>query len=155
MSELKEWGSVTKYVNRRRLKLAVHTRAGILSAALDAKDIQRLCHVSEGQAYRWISGKSAIPKSMLELLQIKALGLIPDPRYDGFRVVDGVLWTDTDACFPLEALNDFKRVYQEAREFRLMLCPPRHEKEVQPDLSDNCRLPGSLAVPKIGGVLNS
>lgn len=116
---------------RKRLTVQVHTAAGVLSERLTPEDICDLIPVSRATAYAYVSGQRPIPPVTLQLLQIKALGLIPDPKWSGFRVVDGVLWTDTDASFPLNALNDFARIYQENREHRNRINPPRVEREVK------------------------
>lgn len=116
---------------RRRLDVVVLTRAGRLSRKLTADDLCQLIPISRATAYAYVSGARPVPPAIMELIQIKALGLIPDPAFDGYRVVDGVLWTDTDAHFDLAALNDFRRVYQMNREYRQELYPPRIEKEVR------------------------
>ena len=122
---------------RKRLVVEAYTAAGTLSATLTPEEICDLVPVSRATAYKYVSGKQKIPATVMQLLQIKALGLIPDPAFSGYRVVDGVLWTDTDAAFPLNALNDFVRIYQENREHRQAMNPPRIERDITPSGLDH------------------
>jgi hypothetical protein len=118
---------------KKRLEVRCATSTGMLSQKLTAEQIARLAHTSVKNAYRWIDEPSRIPRASWELLQIKALGLIPDPNFEGWRVVDGEIFTPDDKQFGLEALRQFQMVYNENRILRQELGLNREEKTIQHD----------------------
>lgn len=63
------------------------------SAALTTADITRLVGVNAKTARRWIDGTQCPSDQTLELLRIKAFGILPDPAFAGFYAEDGYLTT--------------------------------------------------------------
>lgn len=131
---------------KKRLEVRCITAAGMLAQKLTADEIARLAHTSKKNAYRWIDDPTRIPRASWELLQIKALGLIPDPHYDGWRVVKGTVYTPDDKSFNLESLRQFHMVYQENRALRQELGLNRPEKQVQTPPTPRRSLPSAYAL---------
>lgn len=63
----------TRRMYNRKLKL----QYGHSMASLDWQDICDLTACSRSTAYRWIDDPTSIPNPMLELLQVKTLGMVP------------------------------------------------------------------------------
>lgn len=92
---------------RLRFKVEVQTRYGArLCRALLPEEVAEMAHVSLGTVYRWMKGTTPISPAHEELLQYKALGLIPDPQWAGWRVVDGLLYSPHDDDFHSQVLWD-------------------------------------------------
>lgn len=97
----------------KKLKIRLSVEGGTLGAVLGASELMKICHCSRSTAYRWISGRAIIPKAEMELIHIKALGLIPHPKWNGFRVdKDGILFTPEDYQFTSETIRQFQQTHQ-------------------------------------------
>jgi len=104
-NQRKNKGPTSKQIaTRKRLHVRIQTKAGTLGASLDAQQLADICHVSKSHAYRWIKG-DIVPKGYMELIQIKALGLIPSLEWDGWRVKDGTLFSPRDFEFTPEEID--------------------------------------------------
>ena len=75
----------------KKLTLQVQTSYGTRTEYLDASQISQIVGVSKASAYRWINQPGSISDSVRQLLEFKALGLIPDVRFDGWSVRNGKL----------------------------------------------------------------
>jgi len=117
---------------RKRLLLTHDSSAGVLFDKLTVEQVMHYARVSRSTAYRWVSGKSVIPLPYSELLKIKVFGLLPDPDFSQYRLIDGCITTNNGASFPLNALDHFNMVYQQNRELIRLLKDPRIEKDISP-----------------------
>lgn len=117
---------------RKRLLLTHDSPSGVLFDKLTVEQVMHYARVSRSTAYRWVSGKSVIPLPYSELLKIKVFGLLPDPAFSEYRLIDGSICTSNGASFPINALDHFNMVYQQNRELLRALNQPRIEKEISP-----------------------
>lgn len=79
--------------HRRTITLTARTLYGPRYAILNSHQIADLAGVNVKTAQRYIRDPQAIPGPTLELLQIKACGLIGDPAFDGWQARDGKLFS--------------------------------------------------------------
>ena len=108
-SRTRKQPSSSQIAKRKRLRVLVHTSTGTLSASLDAQQLADMCYVTKSHAYRWIK-EQIIPKGYMELIQIKALGLIPSMEWEGWRVKDGILFSPRDFEFTPEEIDQVQTI---------------------------------------------
>ena len=77
--------------DQKRLTIKHRSHFGNRSARIDANQIMQATYCTRATAYRWIEDPDKIPEGYVELLEIKVLGLIPDPAFSGWSVDDGKL----------------------------------------------------------------
>jgi hypothetical protein len=117
---------------RKKLLISCITPGGWVHKKLTKEQIMEYAHVSGVTAYRWMSGKTPIPKAQMELMQIKALGLMPDPEFRDYRMSDGCIIAPNGKSFPVRALEHFNMVYQQNSDLMREFERPRIEKVVDP-----------------------
>lgn len=122
--------SLTCY--RKKLLIGFHMPRGMVYESLTVEQIMDFAYVSRSTAYKWISGKVLVPKPYLELLQIKSLGLMPDPEFRDYRLLNGSIVAPNGKSFSIRALEHFNMVYQQNSDFAKELDMYRLEKTVSP-----------------------
>ena len=84
------------YKQKKRFMVSVSTAYGVLSKSLSVEQTCKIAHVSRSTVYKWLNNTQKPDKATIELIQIKALGLIPDMKWEGWRVVEGELYSPLD-----------------------------------------------------------
>lgn len=102
-------------VKRKKLQVSIPVGNGFRYAFLDAAQLADICRVSKSHAYRWIKGSVIIPDGYMDLIKIKALGLIPDRQWWGWCVKDSQLISPEGYKFNPEELDQVQMVRDENR----------------------------------------
>ena len=105
--------SIRKYL--RMLRVERHTYYGTFGTRVSAERIVELLGVTVRTAQRWITSPDSVPARERELLEIKALGLIPDPAFEGWCVENGVLISPTDRRLNASEIEGIALIHQRAR----------------------------------------
>lgn len=84
------------YKQKKRFTVSVSTAYGVLNKTLSVEQTCKIAHVSKSTVYKWLNNTQKPDKATIELIQIKALGLIPDMNWEGWRVVEGELYSPRD-----------------------------------------------------------
>lgn len=104
--------SIRKYL--RMLRLERHTCYGTFGTRISAERVVELIGVSLRTAQRWITKPETVPALERELLEIKALGLIPDPAFEGWCVEKGVLISPMDRRLNTSEIEGLSYIHQRA-----------------------------------------
>jgi len=90
----------------KRLDIFRLTKYGRFGSRLTAREIAALVGVAIKTAHRWIKDPSGIPQYQRELIEIKALGIIPDSEFEGWCARDGQIHTPTGrSLYPDQIIN--------------------------------------------------
>lgn len=73
-----------KYYEKKTLTIAHRDKYREVTQRLNAEEIAKLANVTEKTAYKWLNQTHKIDAAKLELIKIKALGIIPKPGWEGF-----------------------------------------------------------------------
>lgn len=82
-----------------RLLVRKWTRFGEFARSIDKITLANVAMVSERTAQRYIRHPDSIPINVSELIQTRVLGLIPDPAFEGWCVLNGKLVSPTAAKY--------------------------------------------------------
>lgn len=90
------------------------------SLNLSVSEVIKLLPVSEKTVYKWINKRHPIDSMKYELLQIKALGIIPHSDWCGFRIDPlGKLVTPNNFTFSSSEIMNFSLLKQLNKELTL------------------------------------
>jgi len=81
------------YKQKKRFTVSVSTAYGVLNKTLSVEQTCKIAHVSKSTVYKWLNNTQKPDKATIELIQIKALGLIPDMNWEGWSVTANVKMT--------------------------------------------------------------
>lgn len=102
---------------KNRLLVSVRTKFWHDQQELSPDQVIKLTGCSASTAYRWIKSPDKVPPGIMELLQIKVFGLIPDPAFNGWKAQDGKLWPALPSYRGLHAqqIEHFGMIYAHVR----------------------------------------
>ena len=82
-------------------------------------EFEKLTQASTRTIQRWI--KEGLPGTIQSLLLFSEIGLIKDPAFEGFNIIDGAIYTPAGHNIAAGQLESIAWTYQEARALRLRL----------------------------------
>lgn len=86
-------------------------------ATIEMNELARLTGCAPKTVKRWIDGVQIPHRHTLELARLRYLGLLPDPKFEGFTVTNGILKTpsgDQITVRDLEAFFWLRSIYYSA-----------------------------------------
>lgn len=129
----------------RLLRIKRITCYGTFGASLSVERIMELVGVTRRTAQRWIKDPAIVPKAEQELLEIKALGLLQDPEFEGWCVAGGKLVSPTDRRLTASEIDGFSLMCQRSRWQELVI--KRLEQENEDLRQQNLKLRERLGIP--------
>lgn len=102
--------SSKQIAKKKRLRVPIPIGNRIMYTALDSHDLIRMCHISKAQAYRWINGTNEIPAGYMDLIKIKAIGMLPDREWLGWNIKEGRLYSPNGRHFVPEELEQVQYI---------------------------------------------
>ncbi|MES3010965.1 MAG: VC1465 family Xer recombination activation factor [Pseudomonadota bacterium] len=124
----------------------------VLDSGLSVDAVANELHVTPRTVYAWLSGKTTIPYAAYRLLRILARFEFPDPKWRGWHMHSGKLWTPEGHGFEPGDSSWWSLLVRQARCFRAAYQRSGDLERAIMELGATARTPISQAVMPAAGM---